>query len=176
MGQEVMEMLLWFDAIGDPCPEPRPRWDGRKGVYVPSKATPWKHEIRAACKAAQMRCGWVGVVEPGVPLAVGLEFRMARPKSHWRQGRHSGKLKDHAPYWHTGKPDIDNLTKAALDAVGAFDGCPTMVWADDSQVVTLDPSPLKRYAQPGEEPGCRVSVFALSPLENPCSSLGDVLA
>ena len=169
------QLLIEFNVLGVPKPEPRPRWDGRKGIYVPSSATPWKHEIRAACKAAMMRLGWSGVVEPGVPLRAVMVFRMPRPKGHWRTGRHSGKLKPNAPHRHTSKPDLDNLVKAALDAIGEFDGCPTLVWADDSQVDDFGGS-CKRYVREGEQPGCLVSVSAHCPLENPCSSLGDVLA
>lgn len=62
------------------------------------------------------------------PLRVDITFYFARPKSHYRTGRHAGELKPNAPLWHTKRPDRDNLDKFILDAL---DG---IFWLDDSIV------------------------------------------
>lgn len=63
---------------------------------------------------------------------VGLEFRFARPRSHYRTGRNAHLLRDNAPSDPTKPPDIDKTIRAVLDALthaGAF--------RDDAQVVSL---------------------------------------
>ncbi|WP_192496526.1 RusA family crossover junction endodeoxyribonuclease, partial [Chlorobium phaeovibrioides] len=42
-------------------------------------------------------------------LQVAMQFRFSRPKAHFRGKNH--ELRDDAPYWHTGRPDVDNLAK-----------------------------------------------------------------
>ena len=60
------------------------------------------------------------------PLRVDITFYFARPKSHYRTGKHAGELKLNIPAWHTKRPDRDNLDKFVLDAL---DG---IFWYDDS--------------------------------------------
>lgn len=55
-------------------------------------------------------------------------FCMPRPKSHYRTGKFAGILKDNAPTWHIGKPDIDNLLKFVMDALNK------VFWHDDSPI------------------------------------------
>ena len=157
--------LLVFDTPGDPQPEPRPRASTLPGkrvrIYVPRSAHKWKHAIRAAALPELEHEGAEGLVEPGVAVAVFLAFRFRRPKSHLRTGRNSGKIHDRAPMFHTQKPDKDNLEKAALDALGPFDGGPSLVWCDDAQVV--DGRTSKRWAHPDEEPGVFVAIWELLP-------------
>jgi Holliday junction resolvase RusA-like endonuclease len=79
---------------------------------------------------------------PAHPLAcpVRLEcyFTFARPKGHYRTGKHAGELRESAPVLHTTKPDLDNLVKFVKDALtGVF-------WIDDSVVCDLKAS--KVYA------------------------------
>jgi len=57
-------------------------------------------------------------------------FQFVRPKSHYTA---KGALRDAAPR-HVGKPDIDKLCRAVLDALTGI------AYADDSQVVALDAS------------------------------------
>ena len=87
------------------------------------------------------------------PFAVGFLFRFGRPKSHYRTGRYAHLLKASAPRCHLGKPDLDNLIKAAKDALGDWDGRPALVWADDSQITTYIGKPHKRYCNEGEVAG-----------------------
>ena len=49
------------------------------------------------------------------------------------------------------KGDVDNYAKGILDVMTKAG-----VWQDDTQVIRLDVS--KRYARPGEAPGCTVRV------------------
>ena len=58
------------------------------------------------------------------------------------------------PMPHASKPDIDNLAKAVMDAMGDCD-----VWADDAQVAELHAS--KQYADEGGDCGCDVTVTPL---------------
>ena len=99
------------------------------------------------------RFGLIGI------LAVFIAFRVRRPKSHLRTGRHSGKLLPSAPRFHTQTPDKDNLEKAVLDAVGKFKNLPRLIWCDDCQVV--DGRTSKRWARPGEEPGAVIALWEI---------------
>ena len=76
-----------------------------------------------------------------------LMFRMPRPKSHYGTGKNSSKLKDNAPDWHTGKPDLDKLVRCVKDALTGI------VWKDDSQVSFLSAG--KIYS---EKPGVKIEV------------------
>lgn len=72
-------------------------------------------------------------------LALTAEFRMPRTKS-------LPKRKEIA---HTVKPDVDNCLKALMDGLSP--------WIPRDQVV-VDAHVTKRYALPGETPGCQVSL------------------
>jgi Holliday junction resolvase RusA-like endonuclease len=101
-------------------------------------------EARAAIGDAALLAG---------PVAVRVDFVMARPRSHYlpANGRRSEPvLRLDAPMWHTGKPDVNKLERALFDALKA------VVWHDDEQVVdararkpyTLEAGP-SRYMNPG---------------------------
>lgn len=112
----------------------------------------WRTDLRAALLT--------GAGEPltnlaDAPVAVRLEFWMARPKSHYRTGRNSHALRYAAPKHPAGKPDVDKLARAVLDAITSAG-----VWRDDSLVVDLHVS--KRLAEIGETPGCHIRIEALS--------------
>ena len=79
------------------------------------------------------------------PVSVRIAFVFQRPASHSKKRR---AIIDEP---HSQKPDIDNLVKAVAD------GLNKVVWADDSQVVSL--TAVKRWANEGESPFCRVEVF-----------------
>lgn len=67
-----------------------------------------------------------------LPCMAELIFYFRRPVSHYRTGRNAGILRDAAPQFHAQTPDIDKLTRAALDAL-TFAG----VWVDDRQAHRL---------------------------------------
>ena len=62
-----------------------------------------------------------------------LWFCMPRPRGHYGTGRNDGILKASAPRWHTKRPDLDNLIKFVLDALGGRG----IYWKDDSQVYSI---------------------------------------
>jgi Holliday junction resolvase RusA-like endonuclease len=128
---------LEFWVAGVPKAQPRVKAFARgrhAGVYTPDTADAWKAEVR---RAALAKCA---PPEPlRGPLSVSLVFVMPRPKS-----RKVG-------YWHTSRPDADNLAKAVLDALGD-----AVIWCDDSQVAWLVVKKLYAAA-----PGCAVIIERL---------------
>lgn len=62
------------------------------------------------------------------PVSVSITFFMPRPKSHRRT---NGELRPSAPGFPAGKPDLDKLVRAVLDALSV------VVFRDDAQVVSL---------------------------------------
>ena len=64
------------------------------------------------------------------PISITVVFQFVRPKSHYTA---KGGLLFSAPRY-VGKPDIDKLCRAVLDALTGI------AYADDSQVVALDAS------------------------------------
>jgi len=63
------------------------------------------------------------------PIALKVRFTMPRPKKHFKSGKHFNSLKHDAPYYHTYRPDTDNLLKFVMDALGR-----EIFFKDDSQV------------------------------------------
>ena len=61
-------------------------------------------------------------------LSVSIIFNIKRPKSHYRTGKYSHKLKKDVPCRVTNKPDIDNLLKFV------FDACNGILWDDDKLI------------------------------------------
>ncbi len=111
-----------FIVDGDPVPQPRVRVStvvGYGRAYVPAKHP--VHQFRArvahAAKAA-------GLTETASPVAVTIEARFGRPRSHYRKAG----VKPTAPALP--RPDCDNLAKAVLD--GLQD-----VLGDDTRVASL---------------------------------------
>src|SRR5579859_7815951 len=106
----------WY-VQGTPVPQPRPRAYAMKmgdrytaRMYDAGTTDHWKKLIWVECHNHR----------PQPPLlyaghfAVKLVFHMPRPKHHLRT---NGDLKPTAPCWHIGRPDLDNLAKAVLDAI-----------------------------------------------------------
>lgn len=113
---------------GHPKAQPRPRAFSRGGkarMYNPPSADIWKAQVAEGLLEYAHR-------DDRDPFLLVLTFYMPRPKSHYGTGRNKGKIKDNAPDQHTQKPDIDNLTKAVMDAITVLN-----VWRDDSQVVSV---------------------------------------
>lgn len=133
-------MHLEFTVLGVPVGQPRVRAciRGRHaGVYDPGTADAWKAAIRA--KISEVSKWHFG----DAAVSVVLTFYMPRPKSHFNA---KGVLKPSAPWRHVSKPDLDNLVKAALDAITASG----QVWNDDAQVCIL--MAFRDYADNGTNP------------------------
>ena len=64
-------------------------------------------------------------------VSVSIEFRMPRPKSHYRTGKNSDRLRDDAPCAHAQTPDIDKLVRCLIDGISGI------VFADDRQVYEI---------------------------------------
>jgi Holliday junction resolvase RusA-like endonuclease len=143
-------MEISFVVYGTPKGQPRPRAFARNGLvrmYDPGTAEAWKGEIALAAKPHTPSEPIAG------PVALNLQFYFARPKKHYKRET----LRADAPYRHTGKPDIDNLCKAVMDALTQL-----RWWHDDAQVASL--VGLKIYTEAGFE-GVLVKVFAIAESE-----------
>ena len=95
---------------------------------------PWRDKVEAAARR------WVDETAPaGQPLDLMITWSLPRPASHYGTGRNAGRLKDSAPLYPTGRPDVDKLTRAVFDAVTKSERI-----HDDALIV--DATVRKRYA------------------------------
>lgn len=145
------ELHLFVPGVA--APQGSKRYVGN-GVSIESSkhVKPWRADIRAALLTAIDESD-IAVPITG-PTAVQIKFLMPRPKSHYRTGRNAHLLRDAAPNLPTGKPDIDKLARAVLDAISSAG-----VWHDDSQVVDLHP--VKVYTPRGDRPGAWITIMRL---------------
>ena len=114
--------MITFTVPGNPVPQPRPRVSTRGGfarAYVPSK-----HPIHAYREEVQLRAKMAGVVANDTPISVDIVATFARPSSHMSKKG----LKATAP--RLPRPDVDNIAKGVLDALGEL-------WGDDTCVGSL---------------------------------------
>jgi crossover junction endodeoxyribonuclease RusA len=141
---------LAFTVLGTPAPQGSKRHVG-KGVMVESSKTlrPWRDIVAWTAKDARGQHTYDG------PVNLNLTFTLARPKTHFRTGKHHAELRNDAPTFHPKKPDVDKLVRAIMDALTTAG-----VWNDDSQVATLHAR--KVY---GDTPGVEISVEDLSSYE-----------
>lgn len=130
-------------VIGDPVPQPRPRFSARGGFA--RAYTPTKHPINAYRQAVADAWSEQQLVLLCGPLVVDIEAVFARPKSHLRK---NGLAKGAPAY--PPKCDWDNLGKGVCDALTG------LAWQDDDQIV--DGRCRKRYAEPGEVGHTRMTV------------------
>ncbi len=111
----------------EPMPKLRPRFRvvrGRVFTHTPYATKTFENEVAALylTRAKGLK------FEAHEPLQVKIEFYMQHPKSFTKkkiQAIEDGLFK------HTVKPDLDNLTKALLDALN------DIAWHDDAQIVDL---------------------------------------
>lgn len=142
---------LWGLALGLPRPQPRPKAARRGGfiqIYTPNNADQWKADVRESVMnmstLEDIGGGPRGVLEG--PLALHLTFLLKRPQRLMR------KTDPEGPVSHIATPDVDNLTKAVMDALTDT----KRVWRDDSQVQDLLVS--KRYVGKLGATGCRIRI------------------
>ena len=129
----MKSLTIWFPI--EPTPKGRPRFTKFGKAYTPKKTQDYERSISHYFKTTPSRFKF----EKDVPIAINLVFGMPIPKStpkSRRQAMFEGIIK------HTKRPDVDNLTKAVLDALNG------VAWEDDSQIVRLTAT--KEYS--GEEP------------------------
>jgi len=103
---------------------------------------PWMSDVKAF--AVEAYKGDPVTVQVGLYI----DFYLPRPKSHYRTGKNSDRLKDSAPDRPTGKPDSIKLTRALEDSLKGI------IWRDDSQVVTHH---IERYYS--RKPGAQVTII-----------------
>ena len=105
--------MISFTVPGEPVPQPRPRVSTRGGfarAYVPAK-----HPVHAYRQAVALAAKLAGLGTITEPIQVCVVSVFERPKSHVT-GR--GVVKATAP--RVPRPDVDNIAKAVLDALGDF--------------------------------------------------------
>lgn len=132
----------------------------RAGGQIVVNLTSTNPAVTAWRKAAQMEAN-LGLIEYGAamlhghPVRVEATFHLQRPKAHCGTGRNANTVKASAPAHPVGRPDVDKLLRALLDALTGT------VLVDDSQVV--EATARKVYCGPHDEPRVEVSVWALAP-------------
>ena len=135
-------MPFTFTVPGQPVGKARPRASTRGGharMYTPAKTADYENMVALHASQAML-----GAPPFTGPVQVQMDITFAIPPS-WPKKRRIQALEQQLR--HTAKPDIDNVTKAVLDASNG------VLWIDDSQVVSL--MARKRY---GDTPGVTVTV------------------
>jgi Holliday junction resolvase RusA-like endonuclease len=147
---------LTFTVVGTPIPQ------GSHKAYVVNgyakitddneKTKPWRQDVKhAALDARGDRPPLDG------PVVVQVRFVMPRAKGHFRTGRNAHLLRDTAPPFPAGKPDVDKLQRSLLDALTAAG-----VFRDDAQVVRIYAEKVFADHRFGEIPCAHVAVWAAS--------------
>ncbi len=88
----------------------------------------WMGQVRDAAASA-----YQGELIGG-PVKLTVRFFFKRPKSHFRTGKNAHLLRDDAPEWHAGTPDLDKLVRCLGDALTG------VVLIDDKQIAQTDSS------------------------------------
>ncbi|MFL5911435.1 MAG: RusA family crossover junction endodeoxyribonuclease [Gaiellaceae bacterium] len=134
-----------FTVAGVPAPQgskTRTRFGMREDN---PNVKPWRQAVAAdATDAMHGREPVTG------PVELAARFYFARPKHHFRSGRHAGELKPTAPVHCTTKPDTDKLLRAIGDALSGI------VVRDDAQIVRVTAE--KLYGRPR-------AVIAVAPIQ-----------
>lgn len=92
------------------------------------------------------------------PLEAEMTFDIKRPKSHYRTGKNAHLLKDSAPAYPSGMPDLSKLARSTEDALTEVG-----LWADDALVVRYARLE-KRWADAPRLPGAVIVVRELTSL------------
>lgn len=125
---EILRVTLPGPAVGAARPRVVARRDGRGVVaYMPKKSKGWEANAAGLISAALP----ARHLPTEVAVAVELTVYVARPVLHREHRKRSPKAKPER--WGTGKPDLDNVVKLAMDACTR-----ARVWSDDSRVAEID--------------------------------------
>jgi Holliday junction resolvase RusA-like endonuclease len=126
--------VITFTVAGTPVTQGSTRAfvRGTRAIVTHDKREPLMNWRASIAQAAQLAAN-SAKAPPGTPVSVSVLFRLQRPKSAPKRVTEV-----------TTKPDVDKLARAALDALTG------VLWADDSQVVSLHAQ--KEYA--GEAQPC----------------------
>ena len=142
-----------FRVNGQPAPQGSKRHVGGGRMVESSRAVgPWREAVRAEAQDVLLATNdWH---PDGMSLQVTVVFVLRRPKSHYRSGRNAGLVRESAPRFPAGRPDVDKLARAVLDGLVAGG-----VMADDAQVVSLNAA--KVWAAAKDAPGAIIEVEAM---------------
>jgi Holliday junction resolvase RusA-like endonuclease len=139
-------MIITRTVLGEPKAQPRHRHFTR-GSFVQT--------YDPAAKAKETFASILQREAPETPvsdpISLTLVFYMARPKGHYKTGKNSDMLKDSAPEHHTGRPDLDNLTKFVQDALNKI------YYRDDALICAL--KAIKVYS---ERPRTEITINTLN--------------
>ena len=141
---------ITFEVPGQPVPQPRARVNRNGHRYTPDNGiVAYKQAIllRSRLAAKQIR-----LEQLTGPVAVDIEFVIARPESHWGK---RGLVKSAKPYPSRRSGDWDNLAKGVCDAL-----TDAGIWADDDQIVRAVVG--RRYAGRDEPASTTVTIRSLS--------------
>lgn len=109
------------------------------------KTRTWRNTVAHAARAA-MQGG--ELMQP--PLCLVIEFRMPRPKSHYKA---SGEIKQDAPWFPIVRPDLTKLLRSTEDAMTGI------VYHDDAQIVEQN---IHRTYSDDEGTGARITIFTMT--------------
>ena len=144
--------VVAFVVVGAPAPQgsktARTTKAGGAYMHETGKATlePWRAAVAARAREAMGdRAPFAG------PLELDVAFMFARPRSHYRTGRHAGELKPSAPIYCDKRPDLDKLLRAIGDAITGI------VAVDDAAIVELRAR--KAYGSPSAQIAVRVLTY-----------------
>lgn len=146
-----MTDALRIEVRGVPAPQGSKRHVGN-GIMVESsaKVKPWRQDVRSATIEAIERGG---PTFPTGGVILGVVFRFARPKNHYRSGKYANLLRPGAPPTPSVKPDLSKLIRSTEDALtqaGAYH--------DDAQIVAEWAT--KEYDDRGEGVGATIILRA----------------
>jgi len=120
---------------GQPVGKGRPRFTRAGRIYTPAKTKEYEEKLRSAARAAMKE---LDRDPTEMPCRVVILAQFEIPKS-WPKYKKQAALTGEGNY-RPGKPDIDNIAKAALDAMNGI------VFKDDALVYKIEVE--KRYGQP----------------------------
>ncbi len=144
--EETAKNMIQIEVFGVPRPGgskiPGINKQGKQYVRPASKYTAeWMQTVRLAARA-QYKGRLLGDA-----VVMDLEFRMPRPKYHFRK---NGTLTNGAPTSHTKTPDRTKLLRSTEDALKGI------VFKDDCQVCMGET--IKRYCTVDEKPGVSIVI------------------
>lgn len=136
---------LVITVNGTPAPQGSKRHVGNgRMIEMSRRVRPWREAVKWAALDIMRNAPAVGS-----PARIDITFFLTRPKTHYRT---NGKVRDNAPVYPAGRPDLDKLLRSTLDGLveaGAI--------RDDAHIVEITAG--KRYCNDDARPGAVIRVF-----------------
>lgn len=135
-------MIISFTVPGVPVAQPRvkaTRRGNHAGVYTPTKKSNGRSNGIAEWKAMVRKCAADACPMAPFEGAISIQLVFVFP----RQKSRIWKTREMPKYPHVIRPDVDNLFKAATDALNG------VLWRDDSQICSAH---VEKYHAAGDEP------------------------